>query len=396
MKLKLTVFALGVAAMAGCQHDTKKTPTQKEAAVTQWNQTRAAVLASLGKSQYEMGNLDKAQQSVAQALQLDPQNGSLHVMNAKLFIEQGQLDRADAELAVARQLDPKNAEADYFSGVVYQRWQKPQEAYECYTNAVAKNPKEVAYVMAQGEMLVAMNRAGEAIALLQSKVEFFQHNPVIYHAIGQLQVNQGRYAEGIDSLQQAVMLAGEDQTVREHLGMAYYYNHQYREAEEIFARLLKDDPATPRADLWLALGECQMQTAHVGDARSSFETATQLDPSSAGAWLNLAKAAIQLNDNRRAEIVLRKALALDGNSSEVHLMIGYLRLRENKMIDALAEFQKSSSLDHGDAVSLCMAGYVFEKAGNSDQAMKYYAQALKLKPNDELASKLMASVDLNN
>ena len=42
-----------------------------------------------------------------------------------------------------------------------------------------------------------------------------------------------------------------------------------------------------------------------------------------------------------------------------------------------------------------MIGYVLEKSGKPQQAVKYYAQALKLKPDDELAARLMASVDLS-
>jgi Flp pilus assembly protein TadD len=43
-----------------------------------------------------------------------------------------------------------------------------------------------------------------------------------------------------------------------------------------------------------------------------------------------------------------------------------------------------------------MVGYVFERLGRTDNAMKCYAKALKMKPNDEMASKLMASLDLND
>jgi Flp pilus assembly protein TadD len=66
------------------------------------------------------------------------------------------------------------------------------------------------------------------------------------------------------------------------------------------------------------------------------------------------------------------------------------------MPEALTEFQKASSLDRSDPVSLCMVGYVLEKTGKPEQAMKYYAQALKIKPDDVLAASLMASVDPGN
>ena len=38
-------------------------------------------------------------------------------------------------------------------------------------------------------------------------------------------------------------------------------------------------------------------------------------------------------------------------------------------------------------------GYVLEKQGKSEQAIKFYGEALKIKPGDELATRLMASVD---
>jgi tetratricopeptide (TPR) repeat protein len=396
MKLKMLIVAMAVAAMAGCQQSDKKTPTQKEMAVKHWNEARASVMASLAKSQYESGNPDKAQQTIADALRLVPDSAVLHVMEGKMCLEQGQLEQADRELATARTLDPKNADADYFSGVVYQRWDKPQEAFDFYAHAAEKNPNEIAYVIAQAEMLVAMQRPADAIALLQSKMSSFEHNPVLHQAMGEIFVDEGRYAEAVKSLEQSNILSGEDHAVQEHLAMAYYFNQQYREASELFQRLLNDEKLAKRADLWLAMGECQMQLHVVNDARNSFDTATQLEPASATAWLNLGKAAVQLNDGRRAEIALRKAVALDAGSADAHLMMGYLRLRQTRLNEALSEFQKASALDADDPVSLCMVGYVLEKTGKAEQAMKFYAQALKLKPNDELASKLIASVDLSN
>jgi len=401
MKLKLIIVvaaALSVAALsAGCASEKKeKTPSQKEQAVRQWNQTRGAVVGQLAKNQYEAGNFEESRKSIEQAVKLDPQNSGYHVLSARLWIEQGNLEQAERDLELARGYDPNNAEADYFSGVVNQRWQRSQQALDCYTNACGKNPSELAYVMARAEMLVALNRAPEALQFMQSKAADFEHNPVLHHAIGQLLVDQGHYAEAVNSLRQAMILAPEDANVREHLAMAQFYNHEYRDAAESFARLLRDEKTSKRSDLWLALGECQMQIGKLPDARASFDTATELNPTSSLAWLSLAKVALQLNDTRRAEIVLRKVMTLDGGaSSEAHLMFGYLRLRQDKLPEAMSEFQKASTLDRADTVSLCMIGYVLEKTGKPKQAMKYYAAALKLKPDDELATRLMASVDTN-
>jgi Flp pilus assembly protein TadD len=382
------VIALGV---VGCGHQTS--PTQKQQAKQHWNGARAAVLASLAKGQYESGQFDKSQQTVNDGLKLNPENADLHLISAKLAIEQGQLEVADRELELTLRLQPGNPEAEYLNGIVYQRWSKPDMALECYIRASEKAPTEVAYLMARAEMLVALDRSPEALQLLQEKSTTFDQSAALRDAAGQLLVEQGRYPEAVATLRQACNLAQDDQLTREHLAMAYYLNQQYREALVQFERLLKDPANAKRGELWLAVGECQMHTGKPADARASFEKACAMSPSSPKVWMSHAKAALHLGDSRRAELSLNKALALDASSPEIHLMLGYLRLRQERMNDAMAEFRKANSLDRTDPVSLCMIGYVLEKSGKVDQAIQYYGQALKLKPDDELATKLMATVE---
>ena len=91
----------------------------------------------------------------------------------------------------------------------------------------------------------------------------------------------------------------------------------------------------------------------------------------------------------------RRAISIDAGCGEAHLMLGYVQLREDHLADALASFRKACALDAKDTVGLCMTGYVLEKTGRRELAVRYYAQALKIKPGDELATKLMASVDLH-
>jgi predicted Zn-dependent protease len=274
---------------------------QKIAAKKEWNSARANVLFSLAKDQYATGNFDKSRQTVDEALGMDPQNVNLRILSAKLNIEQGHLESADADLKLARASNPRNAETDYLSGVIYQRWQKPEAAYDYYKAASEKAPSELAYVLARAEMLVTMDKPTEALELLQAKVTFFEHSAAIRDAAGQLLVQQHKYKDAVDMLRQASVLATDDMAIREHLALAMFYAGQYREAADALTRLTKKESYDERADLLAALGECQLQLALYRDARSTFETATRLDPSSAGMWLGHAKAAMQLNDLKRAE-----------------------------------------------------------------------------------------------
>jgi tetratricopeptide (TPR) repeat protein len=397
-KRLLPAAALAAAlALAGCAGNGEKSraETGKDLARKQWAGARAGVLANLAREQYDNGNFDKARQTIDEALKIDADNVPLRVLSARVAIETGNLELADKELVLARRLDPKNAEADYLGGVICQRWQRFQEAHDFYRSAAEKQPGELAFLLAQSEALVLLNRHDEALALLQARVVYFESSATIRDAVGQLLMQKGKYDQAVDMFRQASTLATDDNAIREHLALAQVRTRQYREAADVLARVLKDERSAKRADLYLALGECQLNTNRPRDARETFETAAQLNPNNPAVFMALGKAALQLNDHRRAEIALKRSLAIDPASSEANLLIGYVRLRQNKRGEALASFRKASALDPNDTVSLCMIGYVLEKSGKSREALNFYAPALKLRPNDEMATRLMADQQIN-
>jgi Tfp pilus assembly protein PilF len=371
-----------------------KKPTQKQQVTQRWNSTRAAVLHSLARDQYNTGNLEKSRKTVSEAIALDPKHVPLRVLSAKLAIEQGKLDVAAEELKLALELAPKDTEANYLSGVVYQRWQQPEKALGYYHAASEQAPNELAYLMAEAEMLVALDHADEALQLLQARVVFFEQSGAIRDAVGELLVQQGRYSEAVEVLRQASILDEQDATIREHLALALYYNKEYRDSAQVLERLLADPERAERADLLTALGQCQLQLGKVRDARYTLERASQLCGSSAAIWLALARATMQLGDTKRADMSLQKALSLEPDNSDAYLLQGYLRLRTNKLSEALASLKKANALDAANTVSLCMAGYVMERTGKPEQAMHYYAKALKVHPGDELATRLLAGLQL--
>jgi tetratricopeptide (TPR) repeat protein len=369
------------------------TPNQKAAANKQWNDARAGVLASLANDQFKSGNLDKCQESLDQALRLEPANPSLQLLAAKVCIEQGNLEMAQAHLAEAGKLDPKNGEVDYLSGVLLQRWQQPQKACDAYAAAVAKNPAELSYLLAQAEMLVLLNKPSDALALLQNKTAAFEHSGVIRDEIGQILVQQKRYADAVVVLREASILSNDDSGIREHLAFALLNDKQFAEAADLFARLTKEAGYEKRADLLAALGESQSQTRQLREAKASYEQATQMAPDVSGYWLGLAKVATQQGDLPGADAATRKAIALDATSAEAQCLLGYIRLQQNQLPASLAAFHAAADLDPTDSVSVCLQGYVLARMGRRSESQPFYSRALRINPHDELASRLMAGAD---
>jgi tetratricopeptide (TPR) repeat protein len=392
MMRKLWLLILVLAPLAASCADSKD-PGQHEMAMKRWTDAQANVLIGLAGDQYKNGNFDKSRATIDEALKLAPQSAAAHVLSAKLYIEAGQLEAAERELAAARQGDPASAEADYLAGVVYQRWQQPERALEFYQHACDLAPAELAYVMAKAEMLVAMDRRKEALALLQGKVTYFEHSGVIRDEVGLLLVQEERYPEAIEMFRRASILSADDLTIREHLAMALFDGQQYGECQQVISALVKNEKYQGRPDLLITLGECQLQTGQAGDAVQNFQKASEAMPDSAGIWLGLARGEMQLGNLRRAEIALQHALQLDEQNSSTHLLLGYLRLRQSRLDEACAAFARASQLDPSDTVSLCMEGLALDRLGRSGEAAAWFQRALKISPQDEMAIRLMARAD---
>ena len=390
--MRLTKSSIAVlVCLTGCS--SMATQTQKAAAHKQWDDARASVLCGLANDQFKNGNLDKCEETLGQALRVEPDNAALHRLAAKLAIEQGHADVAEAHLAQARRLAPADAEADYLTGVLNQRYQRPEQALACYRAAAGKDPAELSYVLGQADMLVELRRQPEALRLLQSREKAFPNGAALRDEEGQLLGGTGRWGEAAAAFRDAAVLAGDDPAIRERLGFALFYAGQYAEAGDALARLAKDDGYARRADVFAAVGRCQQADGRWREARDSFDQATRIDGGAVGYWLDLGRASVQVGDLPRAELAARKAVSVDGHSAEAQCLLGYVRLKQKQLPAALAAFTAAADLDPADAVGPCMCGYVLAKEGKPDEAAAAFARAKRNDPTDQLVGQLMRGVD---
>lgn len=389
--MKRACLILMMAMLAGCVTTTPqpKHLNAQEKTAKEWNAARAKIYYGLAKQQYKSGDLERSRETLDQALKLEPKDVQSLLLSSQLWIENGQLESAERILDQVRSIDPKNAEADYLSGIVYQRWQLPSRAFDYYSSASTKAPAELAYVLAKAEMLVTLERPAEALALLNSKAQYFEHSAALRDAIGQLLVDSGKYSDAIEMFRQASILSDDDPVIDERLGLAMYYAGEYRDAADVLSKLAATPAYATQTDLLMALGECNLHLSRYHDALDWFESATQAKPTSTSAWLRVAQAAMQLGDYRRADLATYKAISLDPSNSDAQIMLGYVRLRQHRLNDALDAFVKASDLDPHDAVSVTMAGYIYAESGMKKEAVECYSRALQLKPGDPFAEQLM-------
>ena len=391
MKTMTVIATAGL--LAGCANGNKFFQTPNQQATEQWNAARASALNSLATDQLRDGSFDKCQQSLEQALRLQPEDANLHVLYARLSIEQGRLDYADAHLTEARRLDPKRAEIDYLSGIVYERWQQTIKARAAYAAARGKNATEPSYLLAEAEMLVASGEPQQALTLLQSNLPSFENSGVVRQEIGLLLAGTGKPREAVTALRDASRLIPDEASIREHLAFALVAAKDYTEASDAFDRLVKQPAYAKRADAFAALGECLAQTHRYLEGVHAYEKATQIDNAAPGYWLGLARLSMMAGDVPGADIAVRKAVSLRSTSADAQCLLGYVRLKQDRLMQSLTAFQLASVLNHTDAVSVCMQALVLKRMGQADEAKACYARAKAMTEQNASAGQLLATIN---
>ncbi len=79
----------------------------------------------------------------------------------------GRLEEARASFLSAETLDPTFVEAQYYLGIVHERFNDAEEALTRYQRAMQLDPANAQYVVAAGEMLVHLGRVDEAERMLE-------------------------------------------------------------------------------------------------------------------------------------------------------------------------------------------------------------------------------------
>lgn len=227
------------------------------------------------------------------------------------------------------------------------------------------------------------------------------------------EIDRGRIAAAIKQLnalkQRQPVPAGVDRL----LGLAYYQQGKFAEADAAFASALEDDPHdTEAAQLrgltlfrlgrparaipllesaanWTAhthvdpsyvLALCYLQTRQYDNARHAFAHQYGFAPDSASAYLIAARMLFRQNEPGEARQYAEKALTLNAKLPHAHELLGELALARQDPGAAIAELEKERAVNPLDGSVYDRLGDAYVRAGNYVQAEQALQRAVLLEP----------------
>ena len=391
-KLFVASSLLALTGLAGCQNQGSH-QTSKQAAASRYTQFRSGFKLKTAQQQFDTGDLDQSEKTLADAIIHDPDNGHLHLLAGRIALERGQLERANQRLDRAIQLEPALAEAHYFQGIVLQRWKQFDKAHQAYNKAFELKSDNVGFLLAVSEMLVALGRTDQALAMLESKIQVFDQSGGIRVAAGHVCVLKKDYTKAIDYLHQASLLLPDDNKVLEDLAMARLAAGKFADAIPDLQRVVAAMSVERRADLLHLLGRAQLGAGRRDDARATFIDITRQDREDVNAWVRLGEISLEAGDFNAALTAANRVIALTNNRPEGYMIAGIAFQKRKETDKALSSFDRAAQLSPNDSEPLIMRGLTLEQAGRFEAAAAAYAEAQRRRPEDARARKLLVQVE---
>jgi protein O-GlcNAc transferase len=275
-----------------------------------------------------------------------------------LALQQGKIAEARADLEQASRLDPKNA---YVWTALAQTYLKANEP------KLASSAAETAEKIAPQDTIVS-----HALAIYYSETGQLPHAAkldaqIAFECTHQL-LERGDFTHAADIAQSGLAGHPKDPQLVLALGVARYGQRRFDDAVVQFLQVIQIDPSIEQP--YVFLGKMLDQAgSHLDEITRDYEAWTARDPANAKAPLLLAKALLAADGrDPRAEPLLRKSIALDGNDWEGHYELGVLLEAKHDYPNAAKELEHSIQLDARQPMPHYHLARVYDRLGQPERA----------------------------
>ncbi len=389
MNMKKYILAIAiVASLAGCGPNTRR-----DDAYNRWYHVRARMLHGLASEHLKIGQLDKAHNKASEALVLDAKFLPAGILLAKVDIEQGRYKQAVVTLEKFRPDHPENAEIVYLTAVANEKCGNLAEALEGYKKAHAMDDSDFSSITAAGEVLVAMGRLKEAQVFVTGYLGAAENEPALFELAGRLALMHRQWDEAVKNFRRARDVDYKNRRYQEALARAEFMAGKYAQTIETLKELSISEDYTTPAWVHSMLGDCYMSLDQPAKARDEYYVVRRMKGKDPQTWVDIAKAALALNDAPRAVLSAREAINLDPSCQDAWVVLGYGLLRQKQNEAAVENLTRAVKRHPRNATLYCLLGRAHQACGDKTKARACYNEALVLESQFELARALLATTE---
>ncbi|HVT93800.1 MAG TPA: tetratricopeptide repeat protein [Bryobacteraceae bacterium] len=248
-----------------------------------------------------------------------------------------------------------------------------------WRDTVAKRPDNARAHNVLGTVLLMQGRAAEAVTELGQALQLKPNDALAHNNLGVALVQLGRVDEALVHYADAVRLDPRDGEFSHNFGDALLLAGRMEEAETQYAQALRSRPDYADAQN-NNLGGALLQRGQTARAIALFEAALRARPEFAEAHSNLGNALAQTGRLAEAISHYEAALRLQPNDAETHFNLGNALFQSNRLKDAMVHYDAALRSKPDFAEAHANLGSALLQTGRREEAIRQYRAALRIDP----------------
>jgi len=272
----------------------------------------------------------------------------LHLLLAEAALRDGDPYTAQEEVAAAAELDPDNAQIDMLRGMIAESTGNWVDASRAYELASSKDPSQTDSVLANVRVLHAMGDAVRAAAYLERQLAKHPRSYDLQLAAGRTYMALESWQDAVGSLSSALDLRPQEDAVRLDLVLALSLGGSHKEALDRSGDLRPEDMS---ATVQLALGRSALLTGDSSRAITLLSSYVHVADRDSDAQMDLARAYYLNQDLDLALASVGRVLKASPQNPAAFTLLGHVRLKSGQKELARAAYERAIYAG-GDALTL--------------------------------------------
>ena len=319
---------------------------------------------------------EEALLDIRRALNLDPQNVQLMLLEAEAHERNGNIDLVRDRLASAARTSQYNSEISLrYAGLL--RGQNQLSAAEAVLDeALRRNPADRRILAALAELRLQLGNLGgaEAIATRLREIEggAVAADQVVAASLAQ----QGRIGESVAILEQSLADPDTNEGALASLVATYVRQGEIAKAETLLDDLIARNASNTRATILRA--EVHLLRGQPDQARLLLQRLIDQSPNEATGYLLLSRFHIQQGDRDLAGSVMRRGVAAAPDSQPLRLQFAEYLESEGFIDDAIAQYRELYRLNPDSVIVVNnLASLLAEYYETDAEAMEFASRVVR-------------------
>lgn len=277
----LTLSAAGAVALGlgGCESGGRRAretagTARSEVAVGKDREQAAGTYMTSGEQAVREGDLDRALEEFARALEANPNLTQAHMAMADIYRLKGDYTRAETRYGRVAQLEPRNFDAQYFHGLMLHLLDRLPDAVQAYLKALRLKPDDFKANLNIATAYYQLDENAQALPYAKRAVDLNPNDGPARVNLGAVYGALDRHSEAVNEYQQAAELMPLSSQLLLNLADSLSKLGRWQEMANALDKCVKIEPS---ATAWERLGYARFQLRQFETSRRCFEESIHLD-----------------------------------------------------------------------------------------------------------------------